>query len=44
MADLAKTVVRWMMTLNMQDWFLMFVGVVVVGSYFLRGYGSRNEY
>jgi len=32
------------MSLNMQDWFLMFVAVVVVGSYFLRGHGSRSEY
>lgn len=44
MAHLLKTVVRWMMTLNMQDWFLVLVGTVVIGAYFLRGHGSRSEY
>lgn len=44
MAEIYRPVIRWMMTLNMQDWFLMFVGVVLFGSYFLRGYGSRSEY
>ena len=44
MVDLWRLMVRWMMTLNMQEWFLMFVAVVVLGCYFLRGYGSRSEY
>jgi hypothetical protein len=44
MREVIKPVVRWLMTLNMQDWFLMFVVVVVVGAYFLRGKGSRTEY
>jgi hypothetical protein len=44
MREALTPVVRWLMSLNMQDWFLMFVGVVVVGSYFLRGKGSRSEY
>lgn len=44
MNELWKTTYKWLMTLNMQEWFLMFVAVVLIGSYFLRGKGSRSEY
>jgi hypothetical protein len=44
MSELWTIVVRWFMSLNMQEWFLVLVSIVVVGSMWLRGYGSRSEY
>lgn len=44
MGDLWTNFVRWFMTLNMQEWFLVLVGIVVLGAFWLRGHGSRSEY
>lgn len=44
MSELWTNVVRWFMSLNMQEWFLVFVSIVVIGAMWLRGYGSRSEY
>lgn len=30
--------------LDIQDWLLVFVGVVIIGIFCLRGFGSRSSY
>lgn len=30
--------------LNRQQWFLVLIGVVVLGMFFLKGFGSRKNY
>ena len=35
---------KWSGNLSESQWFLVLVAVVIVGLFFLRGYGSRANY
>jgi len=42
--DVWGGLVRLMGPLNREEWLVVFAIVVVVGAYFLRGFGSRTGY
>ncbi|MCE9605353.1 MAG: hypothetical protein K8U03_10685 [Planctomycetia bacterium] len=39
-----RSVMHWVVTLNMRDWFWILLGCVVFGVFSMRGFGSRNKY
>lgn len=44
MWDAYRTASRWMNGLDKQEWLMVLVGVVVIGFFCLRGFGSRSGY
>jgi hypothetical protein len=34
----------WLDTLNENEWFILLVGVLILGALCLRGFGSRKNY
>jgi hypothetical protein len=44
MSDLYRTAMRKLSDLGPQEWFLLLLCVLVVGAFFLRGFGSRSRY
>jgi len=34
----------WLDTLNQTEWFLLLLGVLILGAMCLRGFGSRKNY
>jgi hypothetical protein len=43
-ADFGGEIVKVMGSLDRQQWFFVFVGVVVLGFLCMRGFGSRTNY
>jgi hypothetical protein len=39
-----QSIMRWVLSLNKQEWLALLVVVTVVGFLCMRGYGSRNNY
>lgn len=39
-----QSIMRWVLSLNKQEWLAVLVVVTVVGFLCMRGYGSRNNY
>ena len=39
-----RNVMRMVNYMDAQDWLLVLVGVIVVGVFCLRGFGSRSQY
>jgi hypothetical protein len=37
-------VMHWLNSRNPQEWFLLLIAVLVLGAFFLRGFGSRSKY
>ena len=44
MVDFGGEVAKVMGTLDRKEWFMVFVGVVVLGFLCMRGFGSRANY
>ena len=42
--DIFVPIFRWTGNLTMSQWFLIFMAVVIVGVFCLRGFGSRSDY
>jgi len=38
------SVMHWVVTLNMRDWFWILLGCVLFGVFCMRGFGSRSSY
>ncbi len=39
-----SSVMHWVVTLNMRDWFWILLASVAFGAFCMRGFGSRNSY
>jgi hypothetical protein len=44
MGNWYRTVMRFVEQMDAQEWMLAFFGVVIVGFFCLRGFGSRSKY
>lgn len=44
MGEAFRAVLRWINTLQMQDWTYVFLVAVFFGAMCMRGYGSRHNY
>ncbi len=44
MSHLLRNVLRYAERMGTQEWALLLVGVIVVGFFCLRGFGSRSGY
>ncbi len=43
-SDAYNRTMHWFYSLDMQGWFLVLCGAVVLGAFCLRGFGSRSNY
>ena len=44
MSHYVNKVLRFIETMNTQEWMLVLFGVVLVGFFCMRGFGSRSKY
>lgn len=44
MSQLVREVMRYAERLGPQEWVLVFAAMILVGLFFLRGFGSRSRY
>jgi hypothetical protein len=44
MSDIYNHAMRWVNSIDSQDWLMVLVAAVVLGFLMLRGFGSRSNY
>jgi hypothetical protein len=44
MSDIFNHAMRWVNSIDSQDWLIVLVVAVVLGFFMLRGFGSRSNY
>lgn len=44
MNELYRSAMRWMNTMDQQDWLILAASCVALGFFLLRGMGSRSSY